>query len=72
MTPLSGHVGDQVTITGSNLGTATHVRFNGVEAVITSATATEIVTTVPTGATTGPVTVTTPAGTAIGPKFKVT
>ena len=39
-------------------------RFNGVEAAITSANASQIVTTVPAGATTGFVTVATPAGTA--------
>ncbi len=62
--PLSGPVGTSVTITGTNLTGATSVKFNGTAAIITSNTATQIVTTVPAGATTGPITVTTAGGTA--------
>jgi hypothetical protein len=54
-----------VTITGQNLSDATAVAFDGAEAAIVSATATQIVTTVPAGAATGCITVTTPAGTAM-------
>jgi IPT/TIG domain len=53
-----------VTITGLNLSAATAVAFGGTPAAIVSATATQIVTTVPAGAATGRITVTTPAGTA--------
>lgn len=59
--PAKGEVGDVVTITGTNFSTTASnnkVSFNGVEASITSATATEIKTTVPATATTGKVTVT--------------
>ncbi len=63
-TPTSGPVGTTVTITGTNLGSATSVKFNGVSATITSNTATQIVTKVPAGATTGKITVTTAGGTA--------
>jgi IPT/TIG domain len=53
-----------VTITGVNLSAATAVAFGGTAAAIVSATATQIVTTVPAGAASGRITVTTPAGTA--------
>lgn len=64
LSPNSGPVGTQVTITGINLSGATKVAFNGKSAAIVSDTATQIVTHVPTGATTGRITVTVPAGTA--------
>ncbi len=66
-TPKSGPVGTQVTIYGTGFSpTATQntVTFNGVAATVTSATATQLVVTVPAGATTGPITVTTPTGSA--------
>jgi len=63
-TPASGPVGTSVTITGTNLGSATSVKFNGVSAAITSNTATRITATVPATATTGKITVTTAGGTA--------
>jgi hypothetical protein len=53
-----------VTITGHNLSAATAVAFGGTPAAIVSATATQVVTTVPSGGATGRITVTTPAGTA--------
>ena len=59
-TPTSGAVGDTVTINGSgfsNVAGQNTVNFNGTAAVVTSATTTQIVTTVPVGATTGPITV---------------
>jgi hypothetical protein len=62
--PESGPPGTQVTITGSNLGGATKVAFNGIPAPIISDTPTTVVTHVPAGATTGQITITTPTGTA--------
>jgi hypothetical protein len=63
-TPVSGGVGEQVTITGSHFASATGVRFNGVATgtyLVDSDT--QIRANVPVGATTGPVSVTTPDGT---------
>ncbi len=56
-----------VIITGTNLGGATAVRFNGLSALFIQDSATQITTLVPTGATSGSVTVQTPAGTAASP-----
>jgi hypothetical protein len=71
--PAKGKVGKKVTVKGTNLLHATSVEFNGVVAVVTKDTATQIVTTVPTGATTGSISVTTAGGTATSSKsFKVT
>lgn len=58
--PPATAVGDQVTITGSNFDAVAAnnvVSFNGTTAAIVSASATQLVVTVPTGATTGPITV---------------
>ena len=64
-TPLSGPVGTSVTITGTNLGSASSVRFNGTaQTSFTSNSATQIVLAVPAGATTGTLTVTTAGGTS--------
>ncbi|HUD40572.1 MAG TPA: IPT/TIG domain-containing protein [Dokdonella sp.] len=55
-----GVVGDSVTIRGVNFGetpAANQVKFNGVTATVVSASATELVVTVPAGVTTGPITV---------------
>lgn len=49
----TGSIGDQVTITGTNLLGATAVTFNGATAVFSVTNSTEIVATVPSGATTG-------------------
>jgi|GEM_PF-6630013 len=62
--PTSGPVGTIVTITGSNF-TGTTVKFNGVNAIFTVDSPTQITATVPSGATTGPISVTTPGGTAV-------
>jgi len=65
--PDSGPVGTAVTIFGTGFSTTPSqntVTFNGVVATVTSATATQIVTTVPTGAITGPISVTSPGGSA--------
>ena len=59
--PTHGEAGAQVTIQGqafdSNAANDT-VSFNGTVATVLSATATQLVTTVPSGATTGPISVT--------------
>ncbi len=57
--PHTGPVGTGVTIFGTGFDPASaHVSFNGTSAAVTSATSTQIVSSVPTGATTGPITVT--------------
>ena len=66
-TPNGGPSGTAVTISGTGFGTTTAantVRFNGVAAVVTSASATQLVAQVPAGATTGSISVTSPNGTA--------
>jgi len=63
-TPTSGGAGTVVTITGTNFSGASAVKFNGVAAAFSVASATSIQTTAPTGVTTGPLSVTTPGGTA--------
>ena len=66
--PGMGKIGDSVTINGTGFSTTAGqntVTFNSVAAIVTSATATQIVTNVPVGATTGFISVTTPlTGTA--------
>lgn len=60
VSPNSGRVGDEVTITGTNFDpTAANnmVKFNGTVATVTSATVTELKVTIPTGAFTGKITV---------------
>ncbi len=74
-TPTSGTPGTVVTISGTNFDpvvSKNEVRFNGVLALVTAASATSLMTTVPSGATTGPITVTTRGGTATsGSNFTV-
>ena len=65
--PHSGSVGATVTISGMGFSptpSQNTVTFNGVTAAVTSATPTQLVTTVPAGAATGPISVTAPAGSA--------
>jgi hypothetical protein len=63
LSPNSGPVGTEVTISGSNFGLMQGtVTFNGVYAGLTSWTDTQIVTMVPSGSSTGPVIVHTSAG----------
>ncbi|MBS1868274.1 MAG: IPT/TIG domain-containing protein [Actinobacteria bacterium] len=65
--PVQGSAGDRVTLYGtgfSSNATDDAVSFNGTAASVVSATAWELVVTVPAGATTGPVSVTTPSGSA--------
>lgn len=74
--PASAHVGERVTITGTNfdpVNTSNNVvRFNGVQAgSIISATGTQIAVGVPGGATTGPLTVTTSGLTSNAVNFTV-
>jgi YD repeat-containing protein len=66
-TPNSGPVGTTVTISGTAFSTTpaqNTVTFNGVSATVTTATANQLVVTVPTGAATGAIGVTSPAGSA--------
>jgi len=66
-TPTKGPVGTAVTIFGTGFSaTASQntVTFNGTPATVTSATPTQIATSVPAGASTGPIAVSTPTGSA--------
>jgi hypothetical protein len=74
ISPASGAVGTIVTITGTNftpVAANNVVKFNGVQAIVASATATVIVTSVPPNASTGAITVTTSGGTATSTIFTV-
>jgi hypothetical protein len=64
--PTSGPVGTSVTISGTNLGGATAVTFNGTNqpTFTVNGAGTQVTAAVPTGATTGKIAVTTPSGTA--------
>jgi len=65
--PTNGEVGTEVTITGTNFSPSpaeNAVKFNGTAAVVTAATSTQLITTIPVGATTGKVTVTVKNSTA--------
>jgi len=60
-TPGQGAAGTTVTISGLRFSSSMAnniVKFNGTTATVSSASATQLVVTVPTGATTGPITVT--------------
>ena len=74
--PPYGKVGATITIGGLNFSSTAEsnaVKFNGTAAIVTSATVTQIVTTVPFGATAGPLTVTAAGATgASGADFVVT
>lgn len=75
ITPLSGAIGTSVTIAGTEfnpVAASNIVRFNGLAATVTSASATSLVVTVPPGATTGSLTVTVSCKTVIGGTFTVT
>jgi uncharacterized repeat protein (TIGR03803 family) len=61
--PTIGNVGGTVIILGNDLTSASSVTFNGIPAVFTVVSDTEITATVPDGATTGSVDVTTSNGT---------
>ena len=62
-TPAAGQIGGSVVITGSGFDLASAVTLNGVSAVFTLDTPTQITATVPS-TTSGPIAVTTPAGVA--------
>lgn len=72
VSPVSGFVGTLVNITGTGMGTATDVAFNGVSATFVIVSATQVRATVPAGATTGPISVTNPLGTATTGAWKFT
>lgn len=58
VSPLAGPIGQPVTLTGTGFSTTPSsnvVTFNGIQAVVSTSTATSIATSVPVGATTGPV-----------------
>jgi uncharacterized repeat protein (TIGR03803 family) len=61
--PTTGKAGTTVMILGNNLTGSTSVTFDGISALFTAASDTEITATVPAGAATGLVEVTTPSGT---------
>lgn len=74
ITPESGYIGDEVTISGANFSEVTAenaVSFNGQEAEVTEASATSLKVLVPEDATTGEVEVTVNGKTATGPIFTV-
>jgi DNA/RNA endonuclease G (NUC1) len=64
-TPVTGAVGDTITITGTNFTSASAVAFNGVNAAFVINSATQISATVPTNATSGAITITAPSGMGI-------
>jgi YD repeat-containing protein len=69
--PSSGPVGATVQIFGKGFSTTpgdNQVRFSGILATVSTATATSLTATVAAGATTGPITLTTPLGSATSPE----
>lgn len=74
ITPNSGLVGTEVTITGTNFSSTSNqneVSFNGINATIKSASTTQLVVNVPDNASTGPVSVKVDGEVAEGPSFTV-
>lgn len=72
LSPSHGSPGTTIQLTGSNLGGAGAVAFNGHAAFsFTVASASQIQAVVPGDATTGPIQVTTPTGTATSATFTV-
>lgn len=70
--PTSGSVNTSVIIIGANFNPSVDgniVKFNGVQANVTSATDKWLAVKVPSGGSTGVITVTNSAGSAIGPTF---
>ncbi len=75
ITPASGPGNTSVTIAGANFdpkASSNTVKFNGVAASITTASATSLVVVAPAGGSTGAVTVATAGGMATGPTFTYT
>ncbi|WP_161554292.1 beta strand repeat-containing protein [Stenotrophobium rhamnosiphilum] len=67
-TPAAGAVGSQVTIYGTGFDPVPAnniVAINGTSTLVSSASATQLVTSVPTGASTGKITVSNPTGSAV-------
>lgn len=74
ISPASGVIGTEVTITGSNFSSASNqneVAFNGTVTTVKSASTTELIVDVPQNATSGAVTVVVDGETATGPSFTV-
>lgn len=74
ISPTSGLPGTEVTISGANFSstsTQNEVDFNGSTAVVSSASTTQLLVTVPEGASSGPVSVEVQGETAVGPSFTV-
>jgi RHS repeat-associated protein len=71
LSPISGAVGDQVVITGTNFGSSGTVTFNGTTASTVSWASTSITAVVPSGATTGNVVVTVGGVSSNGASFTV-
>ena len=72
ISPGTGPANTSVTITGANFdptASSNTVKFNGVAASVTTASATSLVVLAPVGGSTGVVTVATSGGTATGPTF---
>jgi hypothetical protein len=76
VSPLSGKIGDAVTISGKHYladKNEMEVYFNGVKAAITSSTVVKLEVTVPDGATTGDITVALKGRAPVkGPQFTIT
>lgn len=67
LTPLIGHVGATVTVSGTGFSAVladNTVKFGAIVATVNTATGTQLVVTVPQGASTGPISVTVGATTA--------
>jgi molybdate transport system substrate-binding protein len=71
LSPAKAKAGAKVTITGTNLGSATSVTFQGVPARFNASSSTKLTLTVPAKAKTGSVTVTNPSGNASWKSFTV-
>ncbi len=74
ISPNSGVVGTEVTITGTSFSSTSNqneVEFNGTPATVKSVSATQLVVDVPEDATTGQVSVTVNGRTAVGTSFTV-
>jgi len=71
VTPARGKAGAKVTVTGTNLGTATSVTIRGVPARFTVVSATRLTLTIPRRARSGAITITNPSGTATSKRFAI-
>jgi hypothetical protein len=70
---VSGSIGEEITINGTNLIGAFEVKFGSAPSQITSNTGLVLKTKVPSGASSGKISITTPAGTGASPQeFVVT